>query len=237
MKKNSSNETLEVLFHDVDYMKLCLDLTVYWVGSVFDRVDGVLAFYRSAMELVGTDIRFYETESMRGARKAKADTLDLLPFWLTESPKRREMYMLYLESSPSANIPSDKAFVFVALEDEGEQVGLMRLILPADFAEGSADSLVELVRELTDSLDFHSGHAGFGLNWNDRGDLAYDAQKQMRGLGMRFPGIDIPDLETTLYAIPNGIKRINWLTLLGNTLVENLGGYDYLESELRDGIS
>ena len=201
-----------------------------------DSVDGVLAFYRRAMASIGSNVTFYETETMRGARKVKQDTLELLPFWLTDAPKRRELYMLYLESGAQANLPSDQAFVFVALEDE-QPAGLMRLILPSDFGAASTDSIIELTRELVDALDFHSGHVGFGLNWNDRGDLAYDAQQQMQRIGMRFPGIDIPDLETTLYAIPQGIKRVNWLTLLGAGLVDELGGYAHLQAQLGEAIA
>ena len=93
MAKSQKQDSLEFISHEDEYMKLCFDITVYWTGSVFERVDGVLDFYQQAMKIIGKDITCYKTETMRGARKIKTDTLDLIPFWLTKAPKRREIYM------------------------------------------------------------------------------------------------------------------------------------------------
>ena len=235
----TSDRALTFVSDGTEYMKLCLDVTVYWKGSVFDRIDSVLAFYRKALAPIAQDLAYYETESMRGARAIKPDTLDLIPFWLTGAPTRREIYMLNLESGPGPSLPSDRAFVFTALEYEDGPVGLMRLILPATYIADTPDPFVALALSLLDPLDFHSGHAGYGLNYDSRGDFAYDAQSRMRALGMRYPGIDIPDQETTLYAMANGdgIKRVNWLTFLGDPLVARLGGREALRQGLSEAIS
>src|SRR5438132_12927640 len=107
------------LEEDHVYMKLCLDITLYWSGSVFDRSDGIVSFYRQCLELLGTSFRYFRTETMAEARSLKRDTLDLLPFWLRGTKSKRDIYMLFLESGSGPSEPSDRAFALNATPGKG----------------------------------------------------------------------------------------------------------------------
>jgi hypothetical protein len=50
----------------------------------------------------------------------------------------------------------------------------------------------------------------------------------MSVLSRRYPGIELPEVPATLMAIPSGIKRINWLTFLGESLAKEIGNLDSL---------
>jgi hypothetical protein len=54
------------------------------------------------------------------------------------------------------------------------------------------------------------------------------------GIGMRHPGIDLPSADNTSFVIREGIKRVNWLTLLGGELVERTGGLNGIDG--RSGV-
>ena len=67
------NETLQsdLLLSDLwnsKALKLCLDVTLYWTGSAFDHVDGIVDFYNQSMEIIGKNVTFYRTETMKSAR-------------------------------------------------------------------------------------------------------------------------------------------------------------------------
>ncbi len=220
----------------IEFMKLCCDITVYWVGSVFEHVEGVLRFHEKAMELIGPDVRFYETGEMAGALPREADTLSLVPQWLQRCDRRLETYMLTLETHPLPNMPSDKALDFWAVEYPEIPVGAMRLVLPVSYAEDAPESLVSLTRMLSEKLDFHSGHAGYAVNWDYKGEYAAMSRGRMSRFARRFQGVDLPDIACTLCAIPSGFKCVNWLTLLGKELLAGAGGPDELRSRLPAGI-
>ncbi|MCM8612032.1 type VI immunity family protein [Accumulibacter sp.] len=218
------------------YMRCCLDLTLYWTASLFDIASGLKHFYRRSLDLIGPQVAFYETEAMAGARRIKSNTLDMLEQWLSEKKSRRHIYMLTLHGGDTPNNPSDCALILNHNEQEGERAGAVRLLLPVERFKDDWDGLVSVARVLTQPLEFMSGHCGFGLSWDEKGDRAVDAVALFPFIARRFPGIDIPDLDVTLYAIAHAarpaIKTVNWLTFLGTPLVEYLGGTERLVARL-----
>ena len=221
--------------HDgIDYLTLCLDVTVYWIGSIFDRVNGLLRFYERSMDLIGQDLNFYHTESIRYDRRVTDDTVNLLPFWLHKPQAKRTMPMLFMSAASTADTASDKAFSFMALEYRS--AGALRLVLPAGMFGEPATWMVELTQNLVKELDFVSGHAGYSLNWNEDGHLATLAEQELYHLSRRYPGIDLPSISATIRTASQGIKCANWLTLLGARWCEELGGVDGLRMALGTDI-
>lgn len=230
-------DNLEALTREQDgevYAQLCLDLTIYWRGSAFDRVDGILHFYERAMKEIGSALKFYETGTMAGAKPLRKDALEMLPTWLGKK-RRRDIYMLNLESGAHRAEPSDRNFYFAADEEDDEPLGVMRLALPIDRAN-KPDAYVKLVEDLVRDLKFESGHAGYALNWDSRGDMAGEALMHMMAVAGRYYGVDLFELDVTLVSMrqtkPAGIKGVNWLTLLGTELAARAGGVDELTTKL-----
>ena len=203
----------------VEFMKLCVDITVYWRGSAFDHAPGILAFHDEAARLIGPRVKQYRTGEMERSSPVAADTFDLLRAWLEGGDRSQDMFTLMLETSDVPDLRSDCAFVFEADELVDDPAGALQLSLPVAFVEESPNAMVDLARKLVDGLDFHSGHGGFTLNWDPLGEFNVPAQRAMAALARRFPAIDLPDTGSTLLAIPTGMKRSNWLTLLGDSLL------------------
>lgn len=218
-----------------EFLKLCADVTVYWKGSVFDRVEGVVDFYQKALSLIRGDIKFYTTETMEGARRIRSDTFDLIPFWFLQSKRKRKLYILTLEGGEKADVLSDTGFYLCANEEAEGEVGALRLILPVRYLAESPQ-FADLVSSLIEKLDFQSGHGGYAVNWFPTSQTADEALSQFPFIARRYPGIDLSDIDITLYAIRNatepGIKCINWLTLLGVELTERVGGVETLKAAL-----
>jgi hypothetical protein len=219
----------------IDYLKLCLDVTVYWVGSAYDHVDGILDFYEKSMEVLRDHVTQFTTDSMSAPRRVKKDTFELLPFWLKNPKARREILMLTLDNASTPDSASDHAMIFRAVKSDN--AGAIRLVLPIDFIAESTTPFIELAKNLVASFDFSSGHAGYSVNYNDNGELLENAEDEFYRLSTRYPGIDLPDIFGSISVIGNGIKRINWLTLLGTLYSDGLGGANKLRRVLGKDIT
>jgi hypothetical protein len=223
------------------YMKPCLDIIFYWSGSLFDRVDGVLACYQKCVEVLEGRFKYYRTETMSAARPLRHDTLDLLPFWLRGTKSRRDVYMLFLENGSAPDEPSDRAFALNATPARG----YIQLILPATVIANSVTRYLELARTLGQMMPYDFGQAGFATHWNYLGRNHKGVLSAMNALAPRFPGLDMSYPLCTKYIVPKGIKCANWLTFLNAEDCRRLVGVPALKErfespivvhDVRDGV-
>lgn len=217
-----------------DYLKLCIDFTLYFVGPLSDHAAGIEHFYDLAIKLIKKDLVQYETGTMSKPKPIKADAFDLLPLWISNTKAKQDMMQLRLDNSTTPDSAADRAFQFIYFKFD--EAGAVRLVLPVSFAEKSVKPLVDLARSLPLKLSFASGHGGYSLNWNKIGDLAHEAKKDVYAISQRYPGVDIPDLDGDMEVIAQGIKGVNWLTFLGGAYLDRLGGLERLTKTLKGDI-
>ncbi len=89
----------------------------------------------------------------------------------------------------------------------------VRLLLPIGTDLGLMASTAAAI---ADNVEFYSGHAGLAFVYDPRLQLA--AFDHIYAQSRRFWGVEIEDLNRTLPLMCDGIKGVNWLTLLGNRL-------------------
>jgi hypothetical protein len=192
---------------------------------MFEHATGLVHFYREAMKTIQTSLTYFATDD-GGARPLRSDTLDMLPYWLENPRANRGIYSLSLESGSRPNEPSDKAFFFLADEEEEVKTGIIRLVLPPAFVEGKASDVLDLVTRLVDKLEFESGHAGYSVNWDQASDTDEEVTKELGVIAKKYPGVDVNYFNSTLIAFQNSttpsIKCVNWLTLIGQEIRESL---------------
>jgi hypothetical protein len=197
-------------------LKLCVDITLYWTGTLEDHAKDILRFYNRSMEFLRQNVTYYCTESMRRYQKADSTTLEMLPFWLNSQRARREYYCLELTAAADPEVATDRALSF----RQNHAAGVLRLVLPLEYVQSSSRPLKDLTVELVGNFVFAYGHSGYAFSMNENDpDLCHSARLQMYPLGMRHPGIDIPSTGSSFHCVRDGIKCINWLTLLGDTFV------------------
>jgi hypothetical protein len=216
-----------------EYMKLCVDITAYWTGQAVAHRQGILDFHDRALRVIGQHLAFYETAQMKGSVPLDKQALDLVPEWTSRPQDDQEFVSVKLEGGTVADMPSDTALGFWSVPFRGNRVGAIKAVLPAHTA-ANPDVLRNLAAGMIDGLALHSGHAGYSINWDYRGRYAPLCRRTMGRLARRFPGIDLPDVHAALMAVPSGLKRINWLTFLGNDLCDRFGGIAKLRDALTD---
>lgn len=234
MSQETTSERFVFQAAGIDYLKLCVDVTLYFVGSLSTHSQGIKDFYDQALSIIKRDIVQYETGTMSKPRRIKPDTFDMLPLWVTDSKSKQDMMQLRLDNSTGPDSAADRAFQFVYFDYY--QAGAVRLVLPAAFVAESAGPLASLAQTLPGKLAFTSGLGGYSINWNKLGDLAHEAKEDIHLISRRHPGIDIPDLAGDIRVISKGIKCVNWLTFLDSSQVERLGGLERLSKELDEDV-
>lgn len=203
---------------------LCAELTLYWRGSMHDRASALLALYRRFVAAHGKRLTHFETGTMAGSKPLKKDTLETLPLWLSATKRKKDIFMLHLDTAAKKQAVSDCDFFFRADEEEDEPLGAIRISMATDALTAQPSAFVDAVIGYVGDLDFESGHAGFGLNWDPRGEEAADAQMAMARVAAQLHGIDLFDFDVTMVAMaktqPAGLKCASWLTLLGDPLLQ-----------------
>jgi hypothetical protein len=212
------------------YLRLCIALTVYFEGKLEQHAEGVRHFYGTALDRVGTNLRFYQTDSMRKPRPIKSASPSALAALLHVSSRAPAIYKLFVESENAEQAASRYSItVYANLLTMG---GALRLAVPVEDVMGREEGFVALARESTRKLAFASGYAGFSFNRAEESDFEGTSRDKSAALSHRFYGIDVESLSTTLYAIPQGIKSAGWLTLVGDKWLGELGGAQALSRSL-----
>ena len=226
---------LEKLTYQEDgfvYMKPCLDITLYWSGSVFDRSDDILRFYQQCLDVLGGSFAYFRTETMTKARPLKKDTLGLLPFWFQKTNIKRDIYMLFLESGSAPDETSDRAFALEAAPG----MGYVRLVLPTSFISESVAPYLDLARNMGQMFSYDFGQAGFAINWNHLGENKRGVLRVMNSLANRYPGLDMSYPFCTKFIASKGIKCANWLTFLNTDYCDRLGGLPVLRKKFDKSV-
>ncbi|MDC0715125.1 DUF3396 domain-containing protein [Stigmatella sp. ncwal1] len=102
--------------------------------------------------------------------------------------------------------------------------------LPTEFLEAQGpDRVRELALALGATLPFSSGHAGLSFN-AIRG--VRHTEEELARLCLRYPGMDIADVESLSWHLGTQVRGPAWLTFLGQPTLGQLGGAEALRSRL-----
>jgi hypothetical protein len=103
--------------------------------------------------------------------------------------------------------------------------------LPTEFLESHGpDRVRQLALEMATPLPFCSGYAG--LSFNGELDLA-GVEQRIAPYCFRYPGIDIPDVESLGWRLGTRFRNPAWLTFIGRPLLDELGGSTGVRSRLQ----
>ncbi|RKH68573.1 DUF3396 domain-containing protein [Corallococcus interemptor] len=97
-------------------------------------------------------------------------------------------------------------------------------------ASQSSGSFRELALSLAKLLPFNSGHAGPSFHaWLGMEDL----MQHMFQLGLRYPGMDVPDEHNNAYSVGDKVQGVHWMNFLGPPVLEAVGGTSVLAARLQ----
>jgi hypothetical protein len=140
---------------------------------------------------------------------------------LSESPELTTNYKFRYRGWPLDDSPYNR--------EEGHTCAV-GFWLPTEYLEEHGPAQVrKLALELGSKLPFNSGHAGLSFYFSES---LYGAARMVRELCFRYPGMDMPEMESLDMHLGTRVKGVSWLTFLGAPVLDQLGGTTGLRSRL-----
>ncbi len=197
-------------------LRLCLHVVVYYEGLFAEQAPQLLRLYEAALPHVREHLTFYDVDGRFRPKKIGPRAFELLPFWAGEVDEQRLRYGLMLESGSTRAEHGEHAFHLYQL---GTVLpGFVRLVLPIDTVATDPQALVELAASLVGDLRFSCGSAGFCVS-----HYGFSDDAGVRALSRRYKGVDFCDPYAFRTWINEGISGVNWLTFVGDGLLERIG--------------
>jgi hypothetical protein len=128
------------------------------------------------------------------------------------------------------------SFQIDAYGSETTGMGYYHVSLPLDFFAENPGTLPEYVRTICHRIGPLSGYAGIGVIEPLDILARKEFQPAVRSIAERFPGLEIENRTTHTIHLKEGIKGVNWLTILGSKWIAEMGGIDYLRGCLNDSV-
>lgn len=238
------NIDLEAVFNvmkdDVRIVSFCCDLALYTGEDLTSIPEAVLHIYDRFLAVCPPErLRWYATENMTRHKPVVPRVLDMLPGWLKPGAPARKMINIHLKDSASFDeAPKDSFWVYgieAASHGHGVEANSIRCTFPGRWGVENADEFFEFVADACAHFPFMSGHAGLVLETSPyyRSDGHIAAWR----LSMQHPGFDISNPVTDPNRLRrDGIKGVNWLTILGPEFIRRIGGVTQIRNKLPTSV-
>ena len=232
---------LELVVDDERLVSLTFGLTLY-TDQLFSAIpQAVLGCYEAFLSLCPPEnLTFYSTENMTRHKPVTKRVLSMLETWFAPGAPAREMYKLELkdgEHYPFA--PKDHFWVSANEEGssgfENKRANFIAMAFPPEWGAERTDEMLALMQKLCDLFPYRSAHAGYSFTCSRYHDEK--SQTHAWQQSMRHRGIDIFQFADDAIAVGHdGVKGVNWLTVLDAGFVEELGGAKKIRKALPQSV-
>lgn len=117
-------------------------------------------------------------------------------------------------------------------DDAVKDLGYFHVRLPLSWFSEHPGSFPEFVLPICKRLRALSGYAGIGFLLPLSTEGRTHGEALVTPLASRFPGVEVDSPISATFQLREGIKGVNWLTILSDRWVEAAGGRDYLRMRL-----
>jgi hypothetical protein len=156
--------------------------------------------------------------------------------WLPNHPDN-ESWELDFHGGDTAKAASAFGIKAFGTEDTNPGIGYVHIAFPLLwFAEPTAGTFPDYVLKLCRKIQPLSGYAGLGVLESHDGYARDKFQPAVRVIAERFPGLEIESSTVHTLHLDKGIKGVNWLTILGDRWLKEMGGLDPLRTQLDESF-
>ena len=187
--------------------------------------EGFLNFYQAFIRLAGNRARWCRTNTQSRYTAFDERKREMAPFWFLDERSRQETLLglrVHCGPAPRELRAPASAFFCDQTSPDGAH-NYFNLMIPCD--ELTPAELLSVIQDCLRAFPLSWGYAGYGLLWNDLvGGFDRDHAGVFAGLLRRYPGIAHPNSSKVGLWASEGLVEVNWVTLLGNKLLEKAGG-------------
>ncbi len=202
----------------IAYLKLCYSIVLYWIGELERQSTGLKRFFEIFVPKIADEARMYQTTNMKRPKKLTVMPHQLVDAFLLRSEPADARHLridnrLHKDEAPDTGIE----LVHVDYRNVGYAIARMNP------EKVTSDELLQMARSGVEQIAFAHGFCGFALCYNDLGELASLAEPEFYALARRYCGLDLPCANNTSFVVDDGLKCVNWLTFVGNDLMQQRG--------------
>jgi hypothetical protein len=212
------------------------DVAIYLDHAISEHADAVVKAMAALFALVPrATFKWYRTDTMERGKACTSRTFGMPAAWWKAGIARREFRFLEIQDGEKYHsIPHHLIRLSCNELEEGKarpwKPSLLRFAFPASFAWEKADDIRSLALLFGNEFPMTSGHGGFVIESN-----AYFEHESIRAaipLALRYRGVDLDSEQLRLEF--DFLKTINWLTLVGDTLLQRIGGRGEVRRRIQD---
>jgi hypothetical protein len=212
--------------------RVSLVLTLYFDDgfsvAVRHRIGECLALFR---RLCGAHLVWVVPPDAEQWQRIEPDTVAAFEAWLENGVPDYS----WATSWRSGRTPLEAGeFQFNVLAKDGKlpTLNFLQLVLPMHWLETRIGTFPELAGKFAAILQPYHGYGGYGFGEPSDMSLRDAVQPDIYAMARRFPGIEVDRPVRHIQYLSDGIKGVNWLTVLSEHWVERVGGEARLRSLL-----
>jgi len=184
--------------------------------------------------LVKPHLKRFGGEKM-GIKRFGRDTLPSLNEQIEPLDEYDFFELIMTGSEKDAEVSSYNLETLLIGKRSYKHIGYISATFPLEFLEQQPSGFFQhFVHDWCKRLSPYHGYAGLGLIRSVGSGQARRAEPFIYPLLQRFPGLEIDNPNSHKIYCVEGIKGINWLTILSDTFLQKLGGKAALKSQLDD---
>ncbi|NUQ78845.1 MAG: DUF3396 domain-containing protein [Polyangiaceae bacterium] len=202
--------------------------------EIRERVADVAEDY---ITLVREHLRWTRPPGARRSCRIDSPAMRLPKQWLPDHPDNKSWEFVFHGGDMALAASAFHVSGFGSEDFDNPGLGFLHISFPMLwFAEPSAGTFPEYVLKICQKIQPLSGYAGLGVIESHDGYTADDFQPIVKEIAERFPGLEVESLSAHTLYLHTGIKGVNWLTILGDRWVNEMGGLDSLRAHLDENF-
>lgn len=216
-------------------MQLGLGMSLFFPRPFKDVQNSLWTLWQCYLSLVGKDtFTWARLGGGNKSRKVTASTFKTIKSWLTGKKDYGDTCWISIHDGPMDKLGRHSFMLdgFGEPDDEYDtEAGFVEMAFPLSFLDSPGPAqLSDSLISTADPVPFYCGVAGYVFH---RSPYKFDATiKKMAALSRRFEGVEISANERLCFLASQGLTTVNWITFVGETFVEKLGGFKKLEASL-----
>lgn len=147
--------------------------------------------------------------------------------WVPNHPDRKN-WSFSLNSGATACEAGEYTISCLGSDTISKGLGFFHVSFPLDCFVHEQGGFRSYLLDVCEKLKPLSGYGGLGIIEPIDIFAGEPQQALVRAIAERFPGLEVEGRASHSICLENGIKGVNWLTVLGDRWIQEMGGLDYL---------
>lgn len=205
----------------------CMEIMALSTIPKAEGATGYTRFYDAFARRYGGQLKYYRLSDSTKWKKVEPKDLRKVPGWFSDaSSLAAPLLGIVMHTHEVAADPQAPLFemMFDHVFPQYPR-GMFRIVLPLDTMGKDVAMLLELIDDAMAEFPVHWGTAGYAFYWKGTDITIDEYADQWIGRHLaKHPGLSTGDLLTWGARVELGVANVGWLTFVGDTLVDRLGG-------------